>query len=71
MHTQVECAFVDEVTPSLTNRRELAPPKSVIPAILLIQSVAVEYAEEYIIVETINSRVRYVVSLLVCLRWQC
>ena len=31
--------------------RELAPLKSVIPVVLLNQSVAVEYAEEYIIVE--------------------
>ena len=30
---------------------ELAPPKSVVPATLLIQSVTVEYAEEYIIIE--------------------
>ena len=66
MYTQMGCAFVDEVAPSLTNVRELAPPKSVIPAVFLIQSVAVEYAEEYIVVEPINSRVRYVVSFLAC-----
>ena len=70
MHTQVECAFVDEVTPSLTNMRELAPPKSDIPTILLIQSIAVEYAEEYIIVEPMDSRVLCIVSSLGCWRWQ-
>ena len=58
MYTQVECAFVDKVTPSLTNMREPAPPKLVIPAVLLIQSVVVEYAEEYIVVEPMDSRVR-------------
>ena len=70
MHTQVECAFVDEVTPSLTNMRELAPPKSDIPTILLIQSIAVEYAQEYIIVEPMDSRVLYIVSSLGCWRRQ-
>ena len=49
--------------------RELAPLKLVIPVVLLNQSVAVEYAEEYIIVEPINSRVTYVVSSLGCWRW--
>ena len=68
MHTQVERAFVDEVTPSLTNMRELAPPKSVIPTIILIQSVAVEYDEEYIIVEPMGSRIPYIV--LGCWRQQ-
>jgi hypothetical protein len=68
MHTQVECAFVDEVTPSLTNMRELAPPKSDIPTILIIQSIAVEYAEEYIIVEPMDSRYG-TSSSLGCWRW--
>ena len=51
MQTQVECGFIYKVTPSLTNMRETAPPKSDIPTILLIQSIAVEYVEEDIIVE--------------------
>ena len=42
----------------MTNMREFAPPKSVIPVELPIQSVAVEYAEEHIVVEPINSRVK-------------
>ncbi len=45
---------VYEVTPSSTNVRELAPPKSDIPSILLIQSITVEYTEEYIIVEPMD-----------------
>jgi hypothetical protein len=45
MHTQVECAFVDEVTPSLANMRELAPQKSDIPKELIVQSIVVEYTE--------------------------
>ena len=57
MHTQVECPFVDKVTPSLTNMSELAPPKSVIPVALLIKSVTVEYAEEYVVVEPMNRHV--------------
>ena len=61
MHTQVECVFVDEVTPSLTNMGEPAPPKSVIPAVLFVQSIAVEYAEEYIVVEPMDSRILYVI----------
>ena len=36
MHTQVECALVNEVAPSLTNMEELAPPKSVIPTVVII-----------------------------------
>ena len=55
MHTQVECGLVQEVTPSLTNVRELAPPKSVVPTVLILQSIAVEYVEEYIVVEPIDS----------------
>jgi hypothetical protein len=35
---------------------ELAPPKSIIPAVLLIQSIAVEYLEEYVTVESMDSR---------------
>jgi hypothetical protein len=65
----VECAFVDKVTPSLTNVRELAPQKSDIPMILIIQSIAVEYSEKYIIVEPMDSRIRYVISSLGC--WRC
>ena len=57
MQTQVECRGVYEVTPSLTNMRELAPPKSLIPTILVIQSIVVEYTEEYIILECIDSHV--------------
>ena len=57
MHTQVECGFIYEVPPSLTNMRKLAPPKSGIPAILLIQPIVVEYAEENIFVEPMDSRV--------------
>ena len=49
--------LVDKVTPSLTNTRELAPPKSDIPIIVLIQSIAVEYADEDIVVEPMNSHV--------------
>ena len=72
MHTQVECGFVDEVTPSLTNMGELAPQESAIPIMLIIQSIAVEYAEKYIVVEPMDSMVRYVVSesSLGCWRWQ-
>ena len=47
----MERAFVDKVPPSLTNVRELAPPESGIPTIVLIQSIAVKYAEKYIIVD--------------------
>ena len=71
MHTQVECAFVEKVTPSLTDVGEPAPPMLVIPAVFLIQSVAVEYAEEYIVVEPMDNRVRDGVHLLRCWRWQC
>ena len=53
---------MDKVTPSLTNVRELAPPKSEIPMIIIVQSIAGEYSEEYIIFEPMYSRVRYVVS---------
>ena len=65
MQTQVGCVFVDKVTPSLTDLRELAPPpKSVIPAVLLIQAIVVEYAKEYIIqvVESMDSRILCIVS---------
>ena len=70
MHTQVECAFVDEVTPSLTNVRELAPPKLVIPTIAITHSIAVEYVEEYIIVEPMDSRILYIVCSSGCRKWQ-
>jgi hypothetical protein len=53
---------VYEVTPSSTNMRELAPPKMVIPAILLVQSIEAEYAKEYVIVERVDSRVLHRVS---------
>jgi hypothetical protein len=69
-HTQVECTFEDEVTPSLTNLREFAPQILEIPIPLPIQSIAVEYAEEYIIVEPMDSRVLYIVSSLGCWRGQ-
>ena len=36
MHTEMECAFVDEVSPSSTNMREIAPRKSGIPIVLII-----------------------------------
>ena len=63
---------MDEVTPSLTNMGELAPQESAIPIMLIIQSIAIEYAEEYIVVEPMDSMVRYVVSesSLGCWRWQ-
>jgi hypothetical protein len=70
MHTQVECALVEKVTPSLTNMRELAPPKSVIPKTLIVHSIAVEYAKENIIVEPIESRVLFIVSFLGRCKWQ-
>jgi hypothetical protein len=57
MHAQVECGCVYEVTPFLTNMRGLAPPKSDVPMILLVQSIVVEYLEEDIIVEPMDSRV--------------
>ena len=73
MHTQVECGSVDEVTPSLTNMGELAPQESPIPMTLIIQSIVIEYAEEYIVVEPVpmDSMVRYVISKssLGCWRW--
>ena len=70
MHTQVKCAFIDQVAPSLTNVGELAPHKTVIPTILVVQSIAVEYSEEYIIVEPMDSRLLCVVPSLVCWRRQ-
>ena len=57
MHIQMECRVVYEVTPSSTNMSELAPCKSVIPFIPVIQSIEIEYGEEYIIVERIYVRV--------------
>ena len=62
-HTQVKWASVYKVTPSLTNMGELAPQKLGIPMILIIQSITIEYAEEYIIVEPMDgSRISYIVS---------
>ena len=71
MDTQVECGFVDEVTPTSTNMGELAPQESAIPMTLIIQSIAIEYAEEYIVLEPMDSIVGYVVSesSLGCWRW--
>ena len=62
MHSEVEFGFVYEETPSPTNMRELAPSKLGIPTILLIQSIAVEYVKEYIIVEPMDSRAKDDVS---------
>ena len=56
MHTQVECRGVYNVTPLLTNMRDLAPPKLDIPSILVIQSIEFEYAEKYIIIECVHGR---------------
>ena len=72
MHIQMECGFVDEVTPSLTNMGELTPQESAIPIRLIVQLIATEYAEEYIVVEPVpmDSMIRYVVSRLGCWRWQ-
>ena len=64
MYTEVECAFVDEVTPSLADMGELAPQMMEIPKILVIQSIVVEYTKEYIVVEPMDSRVLYIVSSL-------
>ena len=54
MYTQVECELEHEVTPSLTNMRELVPPKSEIPTQLIIHSIVVEYVKKYIIVQVID-----------------
>ena len=61
MHTQVGYRGVHEVTPSPTNMRELAPLQLDIPGILVIQSIVVEYAQEYIILERIDSRIMHAV----------
>lgn len=61
MHTQMECQGVYEVTPTVTNVRDLAPPME-IPSILLVQSIVVEYGEEYIKVDRIDSGVLHGVS---------
>ena len=66
MHTQVKCVFVYDATPSLTYLRELAPFKLDVPTNLVSQSVAVEYSEEYIIVEAMDSDALGVVFLLGC-----
>ena len=42
----------------MTNMRQFAPPILDIPSILLVQSIAVEYFEEYILVERMDSCVR-------------
>ena len=60
---------MDEVTPSLTNMGKLAPQRFAIPIASIIQSIAVKYAKEYIVVEPIDSTVRYLISLLGCWRW--
>ena len=70
LHTQVKCAIVDQVTPSLTNVGEPAPHEAVIPTILVVQPIAVEYSEEYIIIEPMDSRVVCIVSSLGCRRQQ-
>lgn len=63
--------FVYKVTPSLTNMGEFAPQKLAIPMILIPQSIAVEYTEEYIIVEPMDSsRIPYIVSSIGCWRRQ-
>ena len=43
--------------PLPTNMRELAPIKLVIPTNLVSQSIVVEYSQDYIILECIDSRV--------------
>ena len=48
----------------MTNMTEFAPPKSNVPAVLFIQSIAIEYIEEYFIVEPTDSRIWYVVTSL-------
>ena len=68
MHPQVDSAFVDEVTPSLANMRELVPQKPEIPKKYIIQSIVVEYTKEYIVVEPMDSSVLYIVSSLGCWR---
>jgi hypothetical protein len=68
IHIQVECVFVDDVTPSLANMRELAPQKSLIPKVFIIQPIEIEYVEEYIIIEPMNGRVLYIASSLGCWR---
>ena len=44
------------MTPSSTNMRNFAPLKSDVPNVLIVQTIVVEYAEEYIIVERVDSR---------------
>ena len=67
MHIQAECRGVNELTPSSTNTRELAPPKSDVPSVLLIQSIVAKYAKEYITTERIDSNVWHGMSRL--LEW--
>ena len=56
-----------EVTPSSVNMSDLASPKSDIPRILAIQSIVVEYSEEYIII--MSRGFHWVSRLLGCWRW--
>ena len=42
------------MTPPPTNMREVAPPESDVPGILVIQSIVVKYTEEYIIHKDID-----------------
>ena len=53
----------------MTYLRELAPFKSVVPTNFVKQSVAVEYSEEYIIVEAMDSRALDLVSSFGCWGW--
>ena len=57
VRTQVGRRSVDEVTPSSTNMRQFAPPKSVIPTMNITKLAAVEDFQEYIILQHIDSRV--------------
>ena len=70
LDAQVECAFVEDMTPSLTDVKELKPKKSAIPTILFTQSIGVKYIKEYIIVEPVDSRTLCIVSSLGCERRQ-
>ena len=54
----------------MTDVGEFAPQKPDIPMILVIQSIAVEYVEKYIIVEPMDGRIMYIVSSLGCWRRQ-
>lgn len=71
MHIQVECRAIYEVTPSSTSMSELSPRKSVVPFNpVFIQSIEIEYDEEYVIVERIYICVKHgVTRSLGCRRW--